>query len=134
MAFDLELTAMTAFCEASNASPKERRCVVHVIANRLSDGRFGSTLAEVCLHRIQFSEWNDDKVNNENLRRAARVSDTDPVLLDCLDAVVEVKNGSFDPTAGATHYHDKSVAPPAWTVGATMTLTTGKFLFYRNVR
>lgn len=134
MAYDKEIVSLTAFCEASNASPFERRCVIHTMVNRLKLKRYGLTLAEVCLKRYQFSEWNDDPANNSNLMRGARTSDNDVTLMDCEYAYNEIiGSGAFDPTKGATHYHDKSISPPLWTSLATLALTTEKFVFYSNV-
>src|SRR6266478_2840111 len=101
MAFDREIVALTTFCEASNASAHERRCVVHTIKNRVRDGRFGATMAEVCLRRFQFSEWNDDAGDNANLLRGARASGGDPVMLDCIAAYADIETGVFDPTGNA---------------------------------
>jgi spore germination cell wall hydrolase CwlJ-like protein len=134
MAFDRPIAALTAFCEASGASPAERRAVTHTFFNRAKSGHYPETVAGVCLQRFQFSEWNDDAADNRNLERGALAPDNDPVMQDCLAAFDEVAAGAFDPTGGATHYHDKSIQPPAWTVGATMCLETPKFFFYRNVK
>ena len=135
MAFDREICALTIFCEASSASPQERRCIAHTIINRVRLGRYGKTPAAVCLKRYQFSEWNDDQPDNANLLRGAETPNADPVMQDCIAAIDEVRSGSlFDLTHGATHYHDKSIAPPNWTVGAECSLVTDKFFFYRNVR
>lgn len=133
MAFDREIVALTTYCEASSASPTERRCIVHTINNRVKDGRFGSTMAEVCLKRMQFSEWNADPADNANLLRGARVSGGDPIMLDCLNAYADIQSGVFDLTKNATHYHDKSISPPAWTKNATLSLETEKFRFYSKV-
>lgn len=133
MAFDKPISAITDYCEASSASPQERRCIMHTIFNRVADGRFGRSPAEVCLRRMQFSEWNGDAANNANLLRAARAADDDPIMLDCMAAFDEVKAGAADPTNGATHYHDKSIPAPYWAARATVALETGKFIFYKNV-
>jgi hypothetical protein len=134
MAFDRQITALVAYCEASGASAFERRCVVHSIFNRVKAKRFQPTAAGVCLQRYQYSEMNDDTGDNRNLLRGANAPDNDPVMQDCLAAFDQITAGAFDPTGGATHYHDKSISPPAWTVGATMCLETPKFLFYRGVK
>jgi len=134
MAFDKPLATITAFCEASSATPEERRCVMHTIFNRQRSGRFGPTIAHVCLKRMQFSEWNGDLADNNNLLRAADAGDDSSVMADCAAAYDEIAAGASDPTSGATHYHDKSIAPPTWTAGATMTLETPKFFFYSNVK
>lgn len=134
MAFDRQIAALTLFCEASNASAEERRCVMHTMFNRVASGRFQKTVAAVCLKRYQFSEFNDDVGDNANLERGALASDNDAAILDCLAAFDEAVNGGQDHTGGATHYHDKSISPPSWAIGATKTLETAKFCFYRNVK
>lgn len=137
MAFDKEIAAMTIYCEASSATPAERRAVAHTILNRirLGHGRFGATVAEVCLRRYQFSEWNDDKGDNSNLLRAARALVTESALADSIAAFAEASaDWTTDPTGDATHYHDKTIAPPSWTEGATMSLETESFMFYRDVK
>jgi len=133
MAFDREITALTVFCEASGASPGERLAVLHVMFNRWKSGRFGATLAEVCLQRFQFSEWNDDKADNANLRRGARVRDDDPVLRSILEAYESVLAGGLDTTRGALHYHDKSIPVPSWARQAAISLETDHFVFYVGV-
>lgn len=135
MAFDRQIAAMTIFCEASSASQAERDAIAHVMLNRLKNpARFGKTLAAVCLKFRQFSEWNGDPADNANLLRAAEVADDDPVMFGCATAITYAFNGWPDPTKGATHYHDQSIAPPAWTNGAVCTLVTDKFRFYAGVK
>lgn len=136
MAFDRTDSAKITFCEASSASAFERRCVMHSIFNRVrvNPHRYGKTVAAVCAKRFQYSEMNDDIADNNNLERAAVADDNDPIILDCLAAFDEVRTAIIDPTKNATGYHDKSIPPPYWTVGATMTLETPKFFFYSNVK
>ena len=134
MAFDREISAMTAFCEASSLSPAARRGVIHSQFNRLRDGRFGPTVAAICLKRYQYSEWLSDRADNNNLLRAAECKDDDPIMGDCLEAYDEALAGYPDPTDGATHYHDISISPPAWTAGATKTCQIDSLIFYKNVR
>lgn len=133
MAFDRQISALTIFCEASSASQYERICVAHTILNRVHSGRFQPTAAGVCLKRYQYSEWNADAADNANLERGANTPDNDPVMIACGQAY-DLASQQGDPTHNATHYHDKSIAPPSWTIGAEMTLETDKFFFYSNVR
>lgn len=131
---DRPIGVLTLVCEASGASAFERRCVAHAIVNRRDDGRFGSSVAEVCLRRMQFSEWNGDVGDNRNLLRGVAVPAGALVLVDCQEALEEALSGMADPTGGATHYTDKSIAPPGWAVApAIMSLETDQFRFYRNV-
>lgn len=136
MAFDREWVATITYCEASNASPEERRMIVHSIFNRhsLNPVRYGKTPASVCVKRYQYSELNDDVQDNANLSRATDAPDNDVILQDCLEAYEEVLDGAADISGGSTHYHDKSIKPPYWTVGATVTRVTNKFTFYKDVK
>lgn len=135
MAFDRAIACYTIFCEASGEDHTARLGVAWCIINRVAAKRFGETAAEVCLKRMQFSEWNADQSDNLNLLRAARCPDNDPVMLDCGIAFDQAQFASIpDPTHSATHYHDTSIAPPAWTVGAIRTVQLGRLLFYRGVK
>ena len=134
MAFDRPIAVITAYCEASSASSDERCDIIHTFFNRVADGRFGKTIAAVCLKRMQFSEWNGDPIDNANLERGANAPDNDPIILECGAHFDAILAGQSDPTNGATHYTDKTIAPPAWTVGAMVTLETDKFIFYRGVK
>jgi spore germination cell wall hydrolase CwlJ-like protein len=135
MALDFAIATYTIYCEASGESRQAKLGVAYSEISRWKTGRFGETIAVVCLKRKQYSEWNGDVVNNNNLLRAARCSDTDPSWLECLDVFHAAMAGSEpDPTHGATHYHDTSIDPPDWTIGAIRTAQLGKLIFYRGVR
>jgi spore germination cell wall hydrolase CwlJ-like protein len=137
MAFDLAIGTMTIYCEASNQGDAPRLGVAFSFVNRLADPskRYGVTVAEVCLRRYQYSEWNADLVDNANLLRAARVDEADPTLQACERDLKSALEGTVpDPTSGATHYHDTSIAPPSWTQGATRTCQLGRLVFYKGVK
>ena len=129
---DKVVAVLTIAAEASNQPHIGKQGVAAVIFNRLHSGRFGHSVAAVCLKRYQFSEWNADPADNANLIRVANMNADDPVILDCASAYDEMTAGN-DPTDGATHYHDTSIAPPAWTNGATKTCQLGDLIFYRDV-
>ena len=133
MAYDIPIGAITICCEAADQPPASRRDIASVLANRLRDGRWGKTLAAVCLKRMQFSEWNADPIDNRNLERVAALPDGDLVLADCADAVKDAIDGSLvDGTGGALYYHDNSIAPPTWTQGMNFLGQRGRFLFYTD--
>jgi N-acetylmuramoyl-L-alanine amidase len=135
MAFDRTFGTATVYCEASDQAQDCQLGVAYSELNRLRTGRFGSTMAEICLKRKQYSEWNGDPVNNANLLRVAAISDSDPVLLQCAAMYDAAESGGLaDPTDGATHYYDTSIAPPTWTVGATKTVQLGRLVFWKNVK
>lgn len=136
MAFDQAIAGYTIVCEASSETHEARQAVAWALCNRLArPERFGETLAEVCLERLQFSEWNGDRQDNSNLRRVARMADDSGIMLDALQALHEARAGLvLDMTGGATHYYDTSIAPPDWTAPpAEFTVQLGKLRFYRGV-
>lgn len=137
MAGDRTIAKMTVYCEDSSGTQEERELVARSFVNRLADPhkRYGLTIAEVCLRRCAYSEWNGDKLNNKNLMRAARCADMDPIMAACGAAVDSAQRPNFfDPTLGATHYHEKAMPEkPFWTAGATMTHETENFFFYNGV-
>ena len=132
MSFDRELASMTIFCEASSETHEGRVAVAAALFNRLKDGRFGKTIASVCLHRYQYSEWDDDRADNSNLLRAAEAPDDEPMIVDSLAAYDEAAAGA-DPTMGATHYFADYIAAPAWAAQGTFTVQIGRHKFYKDV-
>lgn len=141
IAKDRTIGSLTAFCEASSATPAERRMVIWTFFNRLKlnqPSRYGATVAGVCLKRMQYSEWNGDRGNNRNLMRGAETPDDDKTMLDCAAAFDEVLAAqsdltAVDPTSGATHYWDHTIPPPYWAAQATITITTDNFTFAKDV-
>lgn len=130
MAFDEEIADMTIFMEASGEPPEGRRAVAWVIVNRLNSGRYGASLAAVCLHPFQFSCWN---TSDPNRLRIAKTPESDPVLLDCALALQQAQAGGTDPTDGATlYYSDSMTTPPDWASAAIFTVKIGSQLFYRE--
>lgn len=135
MAFDRAIGAIVVYCEASSLSHRARLAVAWVLQNRVTDGRWGTSIAECALQRMQFSEWNDDRRNNENLLRAARAKDDDPLMVECVGLIDEVMQGDCqDPTDGATHFHGSDVQLPEWTDGAQLMVEIEGLMFYKGVR
>ena len=132
---DRQFAAVTIYCEASSEPAAVWTAIAHVLLNRVADGRWANNTAGVCCKRMQFSEFNDDKVNNANLERGCAVADDDSIWLGCLSAYDQAANcETTDPTDGATHFYDVSIPPPAWTVGATFTAQIGSTRFFKNVK
>ena len=132
MAFDREIAAMTIFCEASSEPHEGRVAVAATFFNRLKSGKFGKTIASVCLHRYQYSEWNADRADNANLLRAAEAAGNEPMIVDSLAAYDEAAGGS-DPTDGATHYYAEYIQEPEWAKVAQFTIQIGRHKFFKNV-
>lgn len=130
---DETIAVITIACEAENQPHNAKVGVAATILNRLRDGRWGKSAAAVCLQRLQFSEWNDDRPDNANLVRVAVKPADDPVIVDCLAAWHEALVGA-DPTNGATHFYADDIPAPNWTVGATQSARIGAINFFSNVR
>lgn len=131
--WDFEVGRRTAWMEARGETAVGWTGVLHVLLNRVKDGRWGKTLAEVCLAPEQFSGWNTKDPNRIEM---ARVADNDPLLGAIGDGLDAALSGLMpDPTDGATHYCRFDLDPmPDWTVGATLTRRIGNHNFYKDVK
>lgn len=115
MTFALEIAARTIWQEARGEPEEGQRAVARVIVNRLRDGRWGGSLASVCMWRKQFSGWNDDDPNRV---LACSLDDKSPSLIRFREFITEAMTGaSPDPTQGATHYFNPAIVNPPWATG-----------------
>lgn len=128
--FAEEIAVRTLFGEARGEPVEGQRAVAHVLLNRVKEGRWGRTLATVCLARAQFSCWNASDPNREQI---AAVAEDDPVL-QTLRAVLNDARNEPDPTNGASHYFAVSMnRPPRWSESAKFCGRIGGHLFYKDV-
>jgi len=126
--------ARTIFGEARGESNAGREAVAHVVINRVNSHRFKDTVGAVCLEPKQFSCFNVGDPNRPIIL-AQDLGSGDAVFQDCVAAAQRVIAGAVaDNTGGATHYYAKTIAAPAWTVGATFTVEIGVHRFYKNVK
>jgi N-acetylmuramoyl-L-alanine amidase len=131
MTFEEQIAVRTLFGEARGEPEEGQRAIAHVLLNRLRDGRWGKTLATVCLARLQFSCWNASDPNREII---AAISDDDPIV-QRLRGVLQSAKTEPDPTNGATHYFATSmIKPPKWSIGATFCGQSGRHRFYKDVK
>src|SRR5258708_25553952 len=128
MAYDKAIAVMTIAAEASSQSHLGRVAVAAVLFNRRRDGRWGNTVAAVCLKRMQFSEWNSDPMDNANLERVAQMGDDDPVIVECGVAYDEAAAG-VDPSGGCLWYK-RGGAYAKWGVGKGARITINEDGFY----
>lgn len=134
MAFSREHAAETILCEASNGTHDERLGVMHVIQNRAKDGRWGHSVAEVCMYRYQFSEYLQDRADNSNLERVLRMTESDPAMVEALAIYDAVEGGAPDITFGALNFYADSIPAPDWTKGAVFCGKVGRTMFWRGVK
>jgi len=149
---DIDILARTLWGEARGEPDEGVEAVAAVILNRRAAARdylakrpdrsrhplFGSgALAAVCLANPearwrQFSCWNTGDPNRAKLEKVTEVGDAR--FRFCLDVARRAVAGSVvDKTGGATHYHDRRIADPTWTVGAIFTVEIGHHRFYKAV-
>lgn len=130
MALDFEFAAATVYMEARGGGAPLMDAVANVICNRLKAGRFGKTLAAVCLAPKQFSCWQ----SQVNLAQLSVEPESSRIWTEAKSAVRFAQAGALDATLGATHYFDDSIEAPSWTKApAELTVRIGNVSFYRNV-
>ena len=130
MAFDLQIAAATLYMETSGEPLEGQQGVCAVLMNRLNDGRWGSTLAAVCLAPLQFSCWNS---TDPNRKRMALAPDTDPLLVQLGTMVQQALAGALpDPTGNALYYFNPALARPTWAASFVLTATLGNQTFYKE--
>lgn len=130
MAFDLQIATATLYMEASGEPLEGQQGVCAVLVNRLKDGRWGHTLAAVCLAPLQFSSWNS---TDPNRKRLALAPDTDPSLIKFESMVQAALSGSSpDPTDNALWYFNPSLAKPFWASSYVLTARLGNQTFYKQ--
>lgn len=131
MSWSRDTAARTLFQECRGEPVEGQKAVSHVILNRQKTGRWGNSLATVCLWPHQFSGWSS--ANDPNFKAACGLPDDDPTLFK-MHNVLDVASVEADFTGGATHYYATYIAPPSWTDGAIYCGQFGKQKFYRGVK
>lgn len=127
--FSAEIAARTVWMEARGEGEIGMQAVAHVIVNRLQSGRWGKTLASVCLAPLQFSSWN---TRDPNRVAMAALPDNDALLQKCRDFIAAAPTEA-DPTNGATFYFADYIPPPQWSESAKLEAKIGRQLFYSGV-
>lgn len=134
MTWDMQVAGRTLCQEVRGEPIAGQEAVAHVFKNRLKTGRWGKTLASVCLWRGQFSGWYVP--SDPNFSYACSLADTDPTLSHMMSVMQAALDSDKDPTSGATHYANLSILAqkPAWITGATFCCKIGAHSFYRDVK
>lgn len=126
------LSARVAWGEARNQGSEGIQAVLNVMTNRANDRRWPNSLGDVAVQRMQFSAYNE---NDPNRAKLEAVTDANPIFAEAVEfAALAVRGSLPDVTGGATHYHTRSIAPPYWAKGATVTARIGDHIFYKGVR
>ena len=130
---DLDIFARTLYGEARGEYTSYGLAafiaVGNVITNRLKLGRYGNTIAVVCLKPRQFSCWN---VNDPNRVLIQDISINQEPLFKCCKKVAQsLAMGKWpDLTRGSDHYHSLSCSP-SWARKSKIKLRLGNHIFYK---
>lgn len=125
--FDKQIAGRTLWQEARGEPLAGQIAVADVFVNRLKSGRWGKSLAEVCLWRNQFSGWLSSDANNYG--PSIRLAEDDPLLAK-LTNIVETSFNGPDTTRGALFYYAVWLKPiPLWATKMFVTCTIGKHIF-----
>lgn len=131
---DEVILARMIFGEARNCTERERIAVGYTAFNRLRQPtRFGRTLSQVILRPSQYSCFNRNDPNREQLMDPQRYDSRS--FEECLEVAMRIISGVYeDPTQGATHYFNPRVVRPSWANRMTKIGIIGnsKHEFYRE--
>lgn len=129
-AFPYQIAARTMWAECRGEPLDGQSAVAHVLINRLKSGRWGKTLATVCVAPLQFSCWNAS--DPQRLRMVA-MDDDDAALLQMFGILRNAERAEKDPTGGAMFYYsDSMIVPPKWAQGMHFVTKIGHHQFYRE--
>lgn len=135
-AFDV---AARTLCQEARGEPLDgQTAVAWVIKNRLASGRWGNSLASVCLWRAQFSGWYSPRgtppTADPNFAYACDLPDNDQTLSHMQSVLQTVMESQSDPTSGAMFYYSTTIAAPAWVDESQFCAEFGKQRFYRGTK
>lgn len=133
MTWALQTAARTLWQECRGETDDGKLAVAWVLRNRLASGRWGQSLASVCLWRAQFSGWYVP--SDPNFAYACGLTDDDPMVGHMLDILAGVMSAdpATDPTAGALFYHANSMpTSPGWASSMTFLGVHGTQSFYTD--
>lgn len=133
MAFDAtfsdDIAIRTLWQEARGEPDDGVVAVGHVLMNRMRDGRWGHTLAEVCLWRDQFSGW---RSSDPNFGPACQLDPAGAEYQRC-KTLLDHASGEPDTTLGACFYYaDTMKTPPSWAASMTETVHIGHHRFFKD--
>lgn len=132
--WSLETAVRTLWQEARSEPSEGQRAVAAVLWNRLRVGRWGNTLASVCMapeyapsKLFMFSGWN---ARDPNHAATLALPDNDATLTR-LRSLLLVAESASDVTGGALCYYNPKIAPqPPWALVLHFCGQFGNQLFF----
>jgi len=128
---DTELMARTIWAEARGQGYAGQVAVANVILNRVNDSlkRFGKGVKGVLLKRWAFSCFEPADPNFSGLMKDINIL----VMVEArLIAQMAIEGLLLDPTDGATHYFNPSIAKPSWMSKLEYKAQIEDHVFYRE--
>lgn len=132
----VDTLARTLWGEARGEGPQGMEAVANVILNRVkvADAKggywWGKDIISVCQKPYQFSCWNR---SDPNYKQLIAITEKDIHYTTAVRIARRSVVGTLaDTTAGATHYHAKSIMPD-WAQGQRPTAQIGKHIFYKLI-
>ena len=126
-----DLIARTIAAETSGKTPEEAQAIGHVILNRISSGKYGSTPEKVLFAPKQFEPWADPRGSNYPMRHKPGTKKYESAM-QALDAAM----GNEDITGGAMSFWapkaQAALGRPAPKWGRTGGLDIGDTRFHRE--
>lgn len=137
---DIDILARTIYGEARGEGAEGMEAVACVVINRyksrkwycgynLKDGVKVPSITQTCLKKFQFSCWNK---NDPNLQEIRKVTPEDKIFKQCLQIARNAVCGKLkDFTNGAVYYHTKGIKPK-WAEHKSPCYEVKQHLFYRE--
>ncbi|WP_417821355.1 cell wall hydrolase [Terasakiella sp.] len=132
----VDVLARTLFGEARGEKVRGLEAVACVVINRVEKAIrrggywWGNDAEGVCLRPWQFSCWN---VNDPNREQILKITGENKVFASCLRVARRALFGGVkDPTQGATHYHRIGLLP-AWARNRIPCAEIGNHVFYKDI-
>jgi N-acetylmuramoyl-L-alanine amidase len=134
---ELDVMARTVWGEARGEGVIGMQGIAHTIINRVITAQkkkqywWGNTIIEVCQKPFQFSCWNKDDPNYQQL---IAIRESDPIFMLAKQTSSRVILGFVpDVTNGADHYHARNILPH-WARGQIPVARIGRHIFYKLVK
>lgn len=132
---EIDVLARTLWGEARGEGAAGMEAVACVILNRVAvaqknGGKYwwGNNIIQVCQKPYQFSCWNR---SDPNFRKLQEIDEKNLYFATAVKIARRAMIGALkDFTRGATHYHEKSIAP-YWAKNEKPAAAIGRHVFYR---
>jgi spore germination cell wall hydrolase CwlJ-like protein len=139
---DLECLALNIYHEARGETQKGKLAVAHVTVNRVAHRRFPDSVCGVVYQAVYSKWWRENHGREVPVRNMCQFSwfcdgksdgtyDRRAWQESLLLAVSVLEQSTQDPTNGATHYFNPTLANPAWQHDFVQVAMVDSHLFYK---